>query len=361
LAVVYWTDGFGLIVIKGNLRSPAGVLVLDDCDPDFKNPPFDDVVTMFGPDGKSSRKVGGLNIAQTVGGCRSLSVSPDGGFFVVCENVTNQITAYETKSGTRLWSRPGGVNAAIVAPDRLVYALTSTGTIYGKDVLMLSQATGEILKQARFGGLDLALDSERKALWLVGKTIKKLDLDLKLLFETNVIGWCGVSVDVAGDGSAWVAERDHPQVTPSTNQIFKISATGQVMKSIGLPFSPTCLRVDRSDGSIWVTGAGYHEPVTKRLLESIEKRTGKWPLGKTLRDFLTQTRGDPMTFKFDRNGTLLRKIKQGGFTLDIDPTDGSLWIGGNEVYHYSREGKRLGHSGNAAATQKYVAVVPKGN
>jgi hypothetical protein len=68
-----------------------------------------------------------------------------------------------------------------------------------------------------------------------------------------------------------------------------------------------------------------------------------------------------MTFKFDRNGTLLRKIKQGGFTLDIDPTDGSLWIGGNEVYHYSREGKRLGHSGNAAATQKYVAVVPKGN
>jgi hypothetical protein len=53
------------------------------------------------------------------------------------------------------------------------------------------------------------------------------------------------------------------------------------------------------------------------------------------------------------------EIGQGGFSLDIDQADGSLWIGGmQKVFHYSRQGTALGQSSRASSNQKYVAVVP---
>jgi hypothetical protein len=111
---------------------------------------------------------------------------------------------------------------------------------------------------------------------------------------------------------------------------------------------------------VWVTGGGGEESGAKRLLDSIEKRTGRLPTGKALRDFLTASRVWSKTHKYDPNGTLLSELDRGGFSLDIDQTDGSLWIGGREkVYHYSREGTALGHSSGWSSNQKYIAVVPE--
>jgi hypothetical protein len=195
-------------------------------------------------------------------------------------------------------------------------------------------------------------------LWLVEKNIKQCDLDLKILREVNQIGWCAVSVDLESDGSIWGAERQHPDVAQSTNRILKISSTGQVLKTVGLAFSPLCLRVDRSDGSVWVTGGGAKETATKRFLDSIEKRTGQLPTGKSVRDFLTRPSRWSKTQKYDQNGILQCEISQGGFSLDIDQSDGSVWIGGSEkVYRYSRQGKTLGHSGGASPNQKYIVVI----
>jgi len=88
----------------GILTSAAGVLVLEDSDSDFRTPPFEDAVLMFGSDGKTLRKVSDRNICQTVGGCRSFSMATDGRFLTVCENVGNQLTAYQLNTGERLWS-----------------------------------------------------------------------------------------------------------------------------------------------------------------------------------------------------------------------------------------------------------------
>jgi hypothetical protein len=82
------------------------------------------------------------------------------------------------------------------------------------------------------------------------------------------------------------------------------------------------------------------------------------PTGKTLRRFLTRPNIHPGTRRFDKNGTLLCEIKQGGFSLDLDPVDGSSWIAGDEkVYHYSRQGKRLARF-RAGSWDKYIVVVP---
>jgi hypothetical protein len=360
LLAVYWSQFQG----KGILTSAAGVLVLEDCDRDFRTPPFEDAVLMFGSDGKPRRKVSDLSICETVGGCRALSVAMDGQFLTVCENVGNQLTAYQLGTGERLWSIKGKsvsareITSATVSPNGVVYALASDGTFYGSQTLAVDQA-GTVIRQAPVGGFDLALDPERRVLWLVGKNVKKCDLELNLILEVNQIGWCAVSVDLDGDGSIWVAERQHPNVAQSTNRILKISSTGQVLKTVGLAFSPLCLRVDRSDGSVWVTGAATKETGTKRFLDSIEKVVGHLPTGKSVRDFLTRPSVWSKTHKYDRNGVLQRELNRGGFSLDIDQTDGSLWIGGSErVYRYSRQGTVLGHSGGASSNQKYLVVIP---
>jgi len=360
LVAIYWS----LFQGKKILTSTAGVLMLEDCDSDFRTPPFEDAVLMFGSDGKPLCKVSDLNICETVGGCRSLSVGMDGRVLTVCENVGNQLTAYQLNTGERLWRLKGGsvsaseFTSATVSPNGVVYALASDGTIYGNQTLAIDEA-GRVIRQAPVGGFDLALDAERRVLWLVGKNVKKCDLELKVLLEVNQIGWCAVSVDLDDDGSIWVAERQHPNVAQSTNRILKISTTGQVLKTVGLAFSPLCLRVDRSDRSAWVTGGASKETATKRFLESIEKRIGHLPTGKSVRDFLTRPSVWSRTHKYDQNGVLQQEISRGGFSLDIDQTDGSLWIGGNEkVYRYSRQGTILGHSGGASSNQKYIVVVP---
>lgn len=337
---------------------------MEDVDPDFRTPPFEDTVTMLGSEGKPLRKVSDLSICETVGGCRSLAVARDGRFFTVCENVGNKLTAYQLSTGERLWSLRAETIAArdftsaIVSPDGLVYALAGDGTIYGSQTLVIDEK-GRIIRQAQVGGFDLTVDAERGVLWLVGKTIKKCDLELRVLLEVNPVGWCAVSIDHDRDGSVWVAERQHSNVSVSTNRLIKITAAGAVSKSVGLPFSPLCLRVDRSDGSVWVTGSGLKESATGRLLSSIERRTGRLPTGNPLHDFLSAPRAWSKTRKYDENGVMLCELERGGFSLDLDQTDGSLWIGGLErVFRYSREGTALGQSSRGSANQKYIAVVP---
>ena len=304
LLPVYWSGDGGLFDRKGFGSSAHGVLVLEDCDSDYTTPPFEDAVMVFDPNGKPVRKVTGLNICETVGGCRSLSVSKDGRFFTVCENVAHKLTAYEMNTGERLWSLDGEFTAATVSQTGFIYALASAGTIYGNQLLQIDQA-GRVRRQAVIGGFDLAMDDERKALWLVGNKIKKCNLECTVLFEINSIRWCAVSVDLARDGSAWVAEREHSQVAGSTNRLIQISPEGKTLKAVGLPFTPFCLRVDRADGSVWITGEKIQNSAAGRMLGTIETRTGHLPIGKKFREFLMRPRVWSITRKYDMKGALL--------------------------------------------------------
>jgi len=339
--------------------SAARILVLDNCDSDFRTPPFDDVVLVFTEDGKLLRKVGGLNIAQTVGGCRSLSVAPGGRVFVVCENVANKLTTYQMETGKRLWSLNGSFTSATVSPEGVIYALTNSGTIYGNQILVISEQ-GEIVQQAELGGFDIVLDPGRKVLWLAGADIKKCDLELRVLMKLTPIRWCAVSVDVNPDGSIWVAERQHPDVAQSQDRILKISSNGEILKAVNLKWSPLCLRVDRADGSLWVTGVGSRARVMQRLLDSIEKRTGRLQIGNRLRSLMTRPHVWSKTQKLDAYGMPLLEIDQGGFSIDIDQTDSSVWLAGTErVHHYSSQGAKLARFSGVSSDQKYIVVVPK--
>src|SRR5262245_1404910 len=55
-------------------KQTCGVFVMDDCDDDFRTPPFEDALIGFGP--RASRITAKLNLCETVGGARALTVSP---------------------------------------------------------------------------------------------------------------------------------------------------------------------------------------------------------------------------------------------------------------------------------------------
>ena len=357
IAAVVWKAAVEL----ANRPSPASLsrlLVLDDLDDDFRKPPFEDSVYSFA--GRQAvPKVADLNICQTVGGTRMLSIAENGQCFVVCENVGNHLIAYQPQTGQRLWRLDGNFQAATVARNGSIYALTSSGTIYGDEVVLINPR-GELEKKAKVGGFDLVVDEERRVFWTVGSNIKKCDLDLNLLWETNLIGWCAVSVDLNADGSVWVAEREHPNVSGSQDRLLKISPTGEVLKSLSLSFSPMCLRINRTAGSVWVTGAKGRESKTVQALNWIEKRTGRWPLWRGARDFLMRGQYTSHTEKRDANGTLLKQINQGGHTLAIDPSDGSVWVAGRtKLFHYSNEGTKRGRKGGFSDSQIYVIALPE--
>jgi hypothetical protein len=342
-------------------RHASTVLVLDNCDDDYKTRPFEDAVIAFGAKGRASRLVTNLNICQTIGGSRLLSVSADGAQFFTCENVANRLTAYSMKDGRRVWEHRGEFTAATPAPDGGVYAIVSAGTIYGKETLLFD-AQGLVTKRTDAAGFDLALDLEHGAVWLVGNRIRKCDLDLNVLLEITPIRWCASSVDVSPDGSVWVTEREHPNVTQSSNRVLRISTDGKILQAIPLEWTPGCVRVDRSDGSAWVTGGAARQTMTSRVVEAIEKRAGKLPLSKKLRASLLERRSESSLAKFDRNGKLLCHIPKGGHTLDIDQSDGSVWLAASgRLYHFSRDGKKLGVRHGLSDDEQYVAVVPPNN
>jgi hypothetical protein len=340
-------------------RPTSPVLLLEDSDRDWKAPPFEDRVTEFFPNGTISSLVSNLNICQTVGGNRCLAVSPNGRYFLACEIVGKHLHCYELPSGKELWSIDGEFTAVTVAKDGKVYALISKGLIYGERTVVIEE--GRISQTSTNTGFDLVLDEKHNALWLVGKKIKKLDLSLNLLGEISPIGWCAMSADANPDGSIWIAERVHPDVKQSTNRIFHVSADGQtIVKSVYLDWEPVCLRVDPSDSSVWATGFGIKESFTQRMLRRLESRPGAWPLGNALRNYLERPNVWGVTQKFDAEGKPLVRFNQGGHTIDLDTADGSVWMASRagRLYHYSRQGTRLGQIAGPSSEQKYIVIVP---
>jgi hypothetical protein len=324
------------------------ILVLNDCDINYKYPPFNDVVLLLNDKGDVVNRINGLNVCQNIGGNRAVSVSDDGRYFVVCENVADKITAYNLSSGDEIWSLPGKFRSVAVA-NRMAYVLSSSedNKMY-RDEIVTIDSKGNIVKRLKEAkGFDIAVDPNANCLWVVGSDVKKYDMDMKIVKIIDPIKWYAVSVDIDLDGSIWVAERMHEQVTGSQSRLLNISKECELLQSIPLnDLSPMCLRVNKSDNSVWVTG--------KRGRYKSSLALNKWPptWQKTYQEI------GPRTQKYSSDGKLLLEIKCGGHSIDIDPSDGSVWIADRtQVLRYSSSGKKLEMFDGISGDQKWIAVV----
>ena len=348
----------GLLVDKAEAESPVTakqsphILVLDNCDSDYKIAPFNDSVFFLNSDGKIINEIGGLNICQNIGGNRAISVSPDGKFFVVCENVADKISAYNLPAGNLLWSLQGKYSSAVIAQD-IVYSICEDTTTQVRKIQAIDQV-GNIIKQSgEVKGFDIAIDPNGGFLWVVGSDIKRCDMNLQIVKVIDRFKWGAASVDIGADGSIWVAERKHPDVAGSQNRLIKINQQGTIVQKIPLgDMTPLCVRVDLSNGNAWVTGVRVKErrKLSFRRWRFYWRRTFKY-LGSR-------------TCKYSPQGELLLEMKSGGKSIDIDASDGSVWITETDrpsLYHYSSEGKKLHTSENLSRDDKWIAIIPKKN
>ncbi|HUT46341.1 MAG TPA: hypothetical protein VMX36_08645 [Sedimentisphaerales bacterium] len=326
------------------------VLVLDDCDDDNKTrtAPYGDAVSLLKPGGEPVRTLArDIKIRRNWGGCRAMSVSEDGRFFVVCEDAANRLTMYETATGIKLWSLLGLFNSAAFA-NGLIYA-TDGESIFAID------NTGTIVKHSRLGGLDIAVDPKHDCLWIVGFDVKKCNLDLQLQFKTKLTLDAGktgaLSVDVSPDGSIWIAEQNFRQEYGSKNRLVKRSLYGGILKKINLDFSPIRVRIDRSDGSVWTTGM--------RKERDFSRIGDEWPETIDELNELVETKIETFTRKYDSEGNWIFEISEGGYSIELDPSDGSAWIAGKKnIWHYSAKGRNLGSYAGSSDGQKWLAIVP---
>ena len=333
------------------------ILVLYNCDSDYKNPPFNDAVLLLNMKGEVINQINGLNICQNIGGNRAISVSDDGHFFVVCENVANKITAYDLMTGNKMWSLPGRFRSADIAQD-VIYVLTSDDKIYGDGILTID-SEGNIIKQSKgIKSFDIVVDPDANSLWLVGRDIKKCNMDLQIVQTIDPITHYAVSIDRGPDGSVWVVEREHINVKGSQNRLLNISSEGNILQNIPLNLlSPMCVRVNRSDGSVWVTGICLR---IKRRLSFRRWRPFKRKLSfRRWLPFWQRTHKfvGTRTHKYSSSGKLLLEIKRGGHSIDIDPSNGSVWIADRtKLLHYSSGGKKLETCDDVSDDHKWITV-----
>lgn len=325
------------------------LLMLEDCDSDNKDstPPYGDLVSLLNSKGELIRKYHSLEIQSTFSGCTKISASEDGRFFVVCENVPNKLTMCETATRKELWSLWMDFESAVFAND-LIYAV-NRNNVFAID------NTGTIVKHSRLGGFEIAVDTKHDCLWIVGLDVKKCNLDLQLQFKTKLTldahKTGAFSVDVSPDGSIWIAEQNHRQEYGSKNRLVKRSLYGGILKKIDLNFSPIRLRIDKYDGSVWTTGM-----TRERDFSGIGD---EWPETLDELNELVKTEIETFTRKYDSEGNLIFEISEGGYSIELDPSDRSAWIAGKKnIWHYSANGQNLGSYAGSSDGQKWLAIVP---
>ena len=350
LLIVISVPKTGLASRKARDPGRATLLALDDCDDDndHSTPPGGDTVLLLNSEGQLVRKIHGLTVSRSIGGHRAFSVSEDGRSFVICGNSGEGITMYRTSNGIELWSLSGFFQSAVFA-DGLVYTL-GPGGVYAID------HTGTIVKHSRTGcGIDIVFDPLGKCLWIVGMDIKKYSLDLKLQFKVKlpfgISHGAAFSVDVNPDGSAWIACRNGYGKEGIANQLMKVSPQGRLLRVIALDFCPQGVRVNISNGSVWTTG---------RIHRKDYSRIGdEWPDTTAELDALIRTKVQNHTRKYDSEGRLLVKSTQGGTSIEVNPSDGTVWIAGDKsILHCSSTGDNLATYTGTSGSQKWLAVIP---
>jgi hypothetical protein len=323
------------------------ILVLEDCDEDNKmsTAPYGDTAFLMNSNFELVRKFHGLNITGAFCGHRNISVSEDGRFFAVCEREPNTLAVYETVTGRKMWSLIGIFNSPVFA-NNLLYA-TNYESVFAID------SSGTIVKHARIIAYDIAIDRACNCLWISGIDIKKCNMDLEpMLTVEHIRGIRGpLLIEVNPDGSIWIAQKDAYDRHSIENRLVKLSSEGKVLQTINLEFSPARVCIDKSDGSVWTTGM-----VKERDLSGIGDE-----MPETLDELneMVKTNIETFTRKYDSEGNLIFEISEGGYSIELDPSDGSAWIADKKnLWHYSANGRNLASYSGVSDGQKWIAVVP---
>src|SRR5262245_39007774 len=121
-------------------KGPAGsgVLVLDDCDEEYKGKAsYGDNLTAIDASGKATFSVSGFNNCEAIGSNHMLAVDAKRGWIWALENVGHRVRKFDRKGKELLAIKDVKGHAIAVDPETgHLWVLTSSGTIYGEQTVV---------------------------------------------------------------------------------------------------------------------------------------------------------------------------------------------------------------------------------
>jgi DNA-binding beta-propeller fold protein YncE len=228
--------------------------VLDDRDDDFaKGRPHHDGLTFLAESGRELRGLREFNTGQSVSASHCVAIDPPRARVYICELGANRVTALDLR-GRRLW-RVDDIGADALAVDpRTGNLWCAVGPNLAQGETVVLDPEGKEIAAFPVRGIDMVYDAHTDGFWLVGYGITKLSREGETLFHKPREGWmCGsVAVDPT-DGSVWIGERDHPDISRSANRLWHLDSRGAELQSMDLgkqdPFAVAC---DPRTGIAWV-------------------------------------------------------------------------------------------------------------
>ena len=293
----------------------GGVLVLDNCDPDYRGKDeYADNLSSIDGAGKVVFRVSGLNNCESIGSNHMVALDPKRGWVWVAENVGHRVRKYDRAGKELLVLQDVRASALAVDPENGdLWAVTSTGRIDGGKTVVFDAAGRQRASHA-VSGFDIAYDAKSRAFWVVGSRLAKVQ-DGRVVFDKAITAWCSCCVAVhPASGAVWVAARDHPDVAGSKNELLGFDNDGTLRHRVALGAAdPFRVSVDAKDGSVWLT---------------------------LLRKGVRRYRAD---------GTLAAEHAATALAAEADARTGGVWVvTPDETLHLSRRGEvtfRVRHKG----------------
>jgi hypothetical protein len=85
----------------------------------------------------------------------------------------------------------------------------------------------------------------------------------------------------------------------------------------------------------------------------------EWPDTLDELNELVETKIETFTRKYDSEGNWIFETSEGGYSIELDPSDRSVWIAGREnIWHYSATGRNILSYTNSSGGQMCLTVVP---
>jgi RNA polymerase sigma factor (sigma-70 family) len=236
-------------------KPEGGVVVLDNCDPEYQGKTaYEDNLSFVSAAGKLRGRISTLNVCEEIGSPHRLVVDVQRGRLWLAETVGRRLLQYDL-NGNQVHS-VDGVQASALAIDPATghaWVATGPGSI-GKGKIEVFDQAGKRVAEHHEDAYDIAYDARGKAFWLAGRQLVKLSPDGKVLTRRTISTWCASSVVVnQKTGVVWVAVRQHSQVGDSVNELLAFDGEGKRLHKIPLGDKvPFRVAVDAETGAVWV-------------------------------------------------------------------------------------------------------------
>lgn len=311
--------------IQKQPRKTTGILILDDCDDQYKGKQdYDDNLTLLDPFGKLKFRMSGFNNCESIGSSRMIAADPARECVWVIENVAHRIRRFDL-SGKETLTIPA-INGSALAVDLEtgnVWVLGGAGQI-GRSKVIVFDTKGKEVTSYDISGWDIAYDRKAKAFWIAEQKLTKMTAAKgEVIFSVDISTWCASSVDIdPTSGAAWVTVRGHQQVVGSSNRLLKYDSDGKELVAVDLGAKiPFRVSVDPKDGSVWVA----------HLRKSVER--------------------------FSADGKSQAEHTLEALAVQVDPAGGDAWVVTSaEVQKLSPKGEvktRVKHAGKTS--QAWIA------